>query len=49
MNVLFGRLSPRHCDEGEQDGDNVFLVHIYFNLFVIVEYLFEFLLDVLTT
>ena len=37
MNVLFGRLSPCHCDEGEQDGDNVFLVHICF-LFVVTLY-----------
>ncbi len=42
------RLS-RHFNEGEQDGDDGFLVHVYFNLFVIVEYLFEFLIDVLTT
>ena len=27
MNVLFGRLSPCHCDEGEQDGDDDFLFH----------------------
>ena len=33
---------PRHCDEGEQDGDDDFLVHIRFVLFVIRKYLFEF-------
>jgi hypothetical protein len=38
MNVLFGRLSPCPYDEGEQDGDDGFLVHIHFDLFVIVEY-----------
>ena len=27
MNVLFGRLSPCHCDEGEEYGDDCFLVH----------------------
>lgn len=32
------RLS-RHCDEGEQDGDDGLLVHFY--LFVIGKYLFE--------
>ena len=26
MNVLFGRLSPCHCDEGEEYGDDGFLV-----------------------
>ncbi len=43
---------PRHCDEGKQDGDNgsclasdhrsSVLVHIYFDLFVVGEYRFEF-------
>jgi hypothetical protein len=23
---------PRHCDEGKQDGNDVFLVHIHFVL-----------------
>ena len=34
---------PRHCDKGKQDGDDGFLVHVYFNLFVVGENLFEFL------
>ena len=32
---------PRHCDKGKQDGDDGLLVHVYFNLFVIVEYFLE--------
>ena len=32
----------RHSGEGEQDGDDDFLVHIRFVLFVIRKYLFEF-------
>ena len=32
----------RHCNEGEQNGDDGFLVHIRFVLFVIRKYLFEF-------
>ena len=32
---------PHHCDEGKQDGEDGFLVHVNLNLFVIVENLFE--------
>ena len=41
--TIFRRLClPRHCDEDEQDGDDGLLVHVYFNLFVVGENLFEF-------
>ena len=40
--VILRLCQPCHCDEGEQDGDDGFLVHVYFNLFVIGENLFEF-------
>ena len=33
---------PHHCDEGEQNGDDGFLVHVYFLLLVVWENLFEF-------
>jgi len=41
LRTLFHLRLPRHSDEGEQDGDDGFLVHIHFVLFHLLQQLDE--------